>query len=300
MQYGLLTPGLFDPDPRIQPLPKAYETEAEERGTLHHITYRIGDGTDKDALVYTPFGYDAARPDDIFYMMHGGGGNYHTCLGDPDGIFRRLLDHLIMEKRLRPILVVTPTFYPADDTDTSPEHSGELVRDVPDELIRYLMPAVESRFSTYAGTADREGFQASRAHRAFGGFSMGSVTTWEVFMHCLNCFSVFLPMSGDSWVKGRLGGGTDPEGTAEAITKAVQAQGAHEFFICAMTGSNDIAYPNLKPQMLALAKRTETFISDPDAEGNLRFSVREGAYHCYEAIWEDLYFALPLLWPVKA
>jgi hypothetical protein len=40
-----------------------------------------------------------------------------------------------------------------------------------------------------------EGLMASRNHRGFGGFSMGSVATWRTFQYALDYFRYFLPMS---------------------------------------------------------------------------------------------------------
>ena len=36
-------------------------------------------------------------------------------------------------------------------------------------------------YSTYLEKADEESILASRDHRAIGGFSLGSITTWYVF-----------------------------------------------------------------------------------------------------------------------
>ena len=47
-------------------------------------------------------------------------------------------------------------------------------RRFPQELLYQIIPLVENRYSTYAVTTDEEGLEASRAHRGFGGFSMGA------------------------------------------------------------------------------------------------------------------------------
>ncbi|WP_179189993.1 hypothetical protein [Candidatus Enterococcus testudinis] len=38
--------------------------------------------------------------------------------------------------------------------------------------------------------------EASRDHRAFASFSIGSVTTWHTLVNCLDQFRYFIPMSG--------------------------------------------------------------------------------------------------------
>ena len=47
------------------------------------------------------------------------------------------------------------------------------------ELINDLIPAVEGQFRTYAADLTAEGIRRSRGHRAFGGFSLGSVAAWR-------------------------------------------------------------------------------------------------------------------------
>ncbi|EKC53554.1 esterase/lipase-like protein, partial [human gut metagenome] len=59
-----------------------------------------------------------------------------------------------------------------------------------------MIPAVESKYSTYAESVTKEGLEASRDHRGFGGFSMGSVNTWNTFRYCMDYFRYFMPMSG--------------------------------------------------------------------------------------------------------
>ena len=90
--------------------------------------------------------------------------------------------------------MVSPTW----DKDNRAKDWGESCEEIAvfhNEYANDLIPAVESRFSTYAETTDRAGIVASRDHRAFGGFSLGSVTTWYIFEHCFDLQRFFLPMS---------------------------------------------------------------------------------------------------------
>ena len=47
--------------------------------------------------------------------------------------------------------------------------------------------------------------KASRDHRIFGGFSLGSVTTWLEFCYDYDYIKYFIPMSGSSWYYGGYG-----------------------------------------------------------------------------------------------
>ena len=59
------------------------------------------------------------------------------------------------------------------------------------------MPAVESRYSTFAESIDDAGFAASREHRAFAGLSRGAVTTFHsAFCGSLDYFAWFGTFSG--------------------------------------------------------------------------------------------------------
>ena len=78
-----------------------------------------------------------------------------------------------------------------------------------------------------------------------------------------------------------------PEETAKAIIDAVRRQGSPDFRLHAVTGSKDIAYPNLDPQMQALKQYPGVF------DGKLRYDVLENGVHDYETIFRYLYNVLP-------
>ena len=158
------------------------------------------------------------------------------------------------------------------------------------------MPAVESAYSTYAEAADETGFAASREHRAFGGFSMGSVTTWYVFEQDLRYISRFIPISGDSWTKGMQAGRSDPEGTAKALADSVTAQGytADDFTIYAITGSEDIAEPCMTPMFGSIESHSDVFRMDENA--NTYYFVKDGGVHNMTYVKQYLYNLLPVLY----
>ena len=187
------------------------------------------------------------------------------------------------------MIMVMPTFYPKGNTDVSVENSARLVKLFPKEFTEFLMPAAESRYRTFALTADKKGFEESRTHRAFGGFSMGGVTTWYIFLECLNFVSTFIPESGDCWYYERLGGRTHADETAQLLCEAVKKFGftAEDFRIYAATGSEDIAYPQLDAQINAMKNYGGTFnITDETGKENLTYIVGEGCTHWYGPVRE--------------
>lgn len=293
----------------LLPIPVEYTQEASEQGEVVRLDYTTTDYTnpsrslEKYAYVYLPHGFNATDPEtqyDVLYLLHGGGGNaerYFDGAGQSSQ-FKRILDHMIQNGELKPMIVVTPTFYSIGNTDSSVSTAGAAVAHFSDELANDLIPAVESAYPTYAETTDIEGLKASRDHRGFGGFSMGSVAAWYVFADCLDDFRYFLPMSGDCWITGERAGGSDPAGTANALSAALKESGygTNDFFIHAMTGTNDMAYDALTSQIEAM-KEAEGFSFGIDiSENNLYFSVLEGGTHDYNTIRRYLYNAMPAFW----
>lgn len=293
----------------LLPIPAEYAQEASEQGEVVRLDYTTvdyvnpGRSLEKYAYVYLPHGFNATDPEtqyDALYLLHGGGGNaerYFDGAGQSSQ-FKRILDHMIQNGELKPMIVVTPTFYPIGNTDSSVSTAGAAAAHFSEELVNDLIPAVESAYPTYAETTDASGLKASRDHRGFGGFSMGSVAAWYVFADCLDYFRYFLPMSGDCWIAGERAGGSDPAGTAAALANALKESGygANDFFIHAMTGTSDMAYDALASQIEAM-KEAEGFAFGADtSENNLYFSVLEGGTHDYDSIRRYLYNAMSVFW----
>lgn len=278
-------------------LPQSYLSPADQQGTVEELRYSTPDG-EKTALIYLPYGYDSnTDPYDIFYFMHGGGGspyNYFTPGGTSP--LSNMLDHMIRDGLIRPVIVAAPSFYPPNDRDTSVSNAGYLVARFPEELATALMPAVESNYRTYAEEPTSDGFKASRDHRVFGGFSMGSVTTWYVFLNHLEYFRYYMPLSGDCWVIRQMGGHSASDETAEALARAVESQGftGEDFLIYALTGTNDIAYDTLTAQMNTMEKQNVFRFG-----GNTFYGLLSGGTHNHPEMRQYIFTALQLFWPSK-
>ena len=252
--------------------------DLDRRGTLRRIDYTGAHGKRKYAMVYLPCGYDSdpERRYDILYLIHGGGGDQHAFFCPP---FLNMIDHMIADGVLEPMYLVSPTYYDPDETDKSPKSSGVAVAKFCGELREQIIPLAEKA----AGV----GF--ARKDRIIGGFSMGGVTTWYAFMQALDLFKWFIPLSGDCWACGEKGGGLEPEKTASLLAEAAARQGSPDFFIHAITGDKDIAYPNLDPQIKAMQKNAAVFGK------TLKYDVLPGGVHDYETIFRYLFNALPEL-----
>ncbi len=177
-------------------VPAKYDTgEIPEAGTLEELVYETkAYATDsrpvtKRALVYLPYGYDEGGQYNILYLMHGTGDDENYWL-QTHGYNKIMLDRMIAAGEIQPLIVVTPTFYVEDDGKDS--SLDILTFSFREELRNDLMPAVETKYATFAETADDAGFAASREHRAFAGLSRGAVTTANsVLCGSLDYFSRF-------------------------------------------------------------------------------------------------------------
>ncbi len=278
------------------PVPGEYLRQAERRGSIVRMEYESldyagnGEPVVKDAYVYLPFGYDEAGSGaryDILYLLHGQNGTAEDFFRVNDGALVRILDNMIEKGDIPPLIVVSPTFYARGG-----KHDfASSVRDLNEfhsDLANHLIPAAESRFRTYASTTDRAGIAASRDHRAFGGFSLGAITTWYQFIHNLDLIRYFLPMSGDSWVLGRRGGLNQPVETARYLADAAVSQGL-DFFIYAAAGTRDSLREQTERQVEAMLDIPEVF-----GPGRLAFHLKRGGKHDSEAAQEYVFNALPL------
>lgn len=115
-----------------------------------------------------------------------------------------MFDHLIENGDIPPVIIVSATFY---NENSNTDFSGSIAefRQFHRDFEENLMRAVEGQFHTYAKSASDEDLKASRNHRAFGGFSLGSVTTWLQFCYDTDYIRYFLPMSGSCWYYGTYG-----------------------------------------------------------------------------------------------
>ena len=288
----------------FEAIPDDYFAEIDNKGRLERINYESESGS-KYAYVYLPYGYDendSEQKYDILYLMHGGGGSADTYMGSDSNpnTFKNVIDHMIDNKDVEPLILVMPSFYPTGDSDSSVSNAAQLTEKFHEELVGELIPAVEGKYHTYAESTDIQGLQSSRKHRAFGGFSMGSVTTWYTFIYCLDYFHTFLPASGDCWVMGQMGGNAYSEETAEYLANAAIRSGysKDDFRIYAATGTEDIAYENLSKQVDAMKSYTDTFeYSTSLGQGNFYFNLAEGGVHTMAAAYNYVYDGLLAMYP---
>jgi enterochelin esterase-like enzyme len=263
---------------------------------LETVSYSIsyeGKEYAKTAEVYVPAAYTKDAPMNILYLMHGSTGSAEQTAES----FQPLLDDWIQSGDLQPLLVVFPTYYP-DRTFVTPNYSEDYPLNhffATDELL-VLIRTVEGQYRTYAeGTGDTE-LQESRAHRAFGGYSMGGVTTWEVLTFDAPYFRAFMPMAGDSWLSRSMDISSDAA-LADAVLQGIKDGGyqADDLRIVAMVGENDGTKYSMQPQIEAMRRQDTSLITDE----NLLYWENAGGGHSMESMVEEVHHGIPLLWKDK-
>lgn len=248
----------------------------------------------KSALVYVPAGYDSSKKYNVLYLMHGGSDSPEWFFGGEgkSSNITRMMDSMIAAGDIEPLIVCAVSYYTeyrSDDTSNCLNFHYELTNDI--------IPVFEKKYSTYAnGNVSEESLEATRLHRGFAGFSMGSVTTWSVFEHCLDKIAYYMPISGDCWALGGTAGGSQSDGTAWYLASKVKENGktAKDFYIYSGCGEWDIAEPNLTPQINSMKNMDDPFIyTNNFANGNLYHVIYPGGGHDVNTVTAVMYNGLP-------
>lgn len=275
-----------------------YEMPAEMLAdTLHHGEVRrfeydtrtYDEGEDhplhKGAWVYLPYGYDASKKYNILYLLHGGGVNEDWWFKMfPDTV--TILDNMMEKKICEPCIIVTPTYYRGEEKDREAEYITEHFCY---ELRHDLIPAVESAFSTYAGgDVSEKNLVKTRAHRAFAGLSLGSMTTYRAAMYNnFDLFSWYGPFSGCCGPNGNRD--TEVERIQKMLADANKQGLALDYLFCC-NGDKDVAYAEHKDIM----ERVEKLCPQLVRGKNYDFFTIPGGVHDMKAWQLHLYHALQI------
>ena len=205
--------------------------EANQRGNLHQIWYDSPSlNANRRMIVYTPYGYDE-NPDKrypVLYLMHGG-------MRDEEqwadlGLVRQILDNRIEKGEAEPMIVVMPNYrmeYAAAEHIEVPGYRFKRQNalsfsrgNFPQSLKEDIIPYIDSHFRTIP----------DKAHRAVGGFSMGSITS-------SNCFLALPDLIGSLFV---VPGSARDTPQAAAQWENVKAKGYNLIYVA--TGIDDTGY----------------------------------------------------------
>ena len=286
------------------PAPVSYEEDGTTsalatralEGSIQQITYdQAYEGVtyEKEALVYVPASYTPGVPANVLYLTHGWWG---TADGLAGGV-APIVDQLTSAGSITPTIVVFATYYPDRSFATEDyEDDYALNRFFATTEIDTLIKTVESRYTTFArGDLSDQSLRETRRHRAFGGFSMGATTTWDVFALRPQYFYGYMPMAGESWI-GREEG-ADDERIAELMTAGAMREGygPSDFRILASVGSEDPALWDMTPQLEEL----DEAYPDLMTQTSLQMWIDEGETHSSSSVANQVEHNLPLLFPGK-
>jgi enterochelin esterase family protein len=125
--------------------------------------------------VYTPPGYDSGNVRyPVFYLLHGGGDDDSgwSTIGRAGFI----LDNLLAEKKIKPMIVVMPNGSMPPSANRTQAQTTDLFAD---ELLKNVIPFVEKNYRVIA----------NRENRAIAGLSMGAGQTLRVVPYNLDKFA---------------------------------------------------------------------------------------------------------------
>lgn len=256
-----------------------HKTTSSQLQTLDYKIDYDGKTYDKNAVVYVPDSYQDNSPMNIFYLMHG------STMNNVDfaETMQPLFDQWITSGEMSPMLVVFPTYYPDSSFVVS-----NYTEDYPlnhffaTDEVKTVMKTVESQLTTYAGkdTSDTS-FENSRAHRAFGGYSMGGITTWDILVSQSQFFHDYMPMAGDSWI-GQITGDSSDEAVADTLVSGLEENNyqTNDVKIIAMVGENDGTKYSMQPQINALLRNHSDLIT----EDNLIYWENANGGHNQESL----------------
>ena len=286
------------------PMKPKYTEARENRGTVEKLTYTTHDyaaeaeepGTEilleKDLYVYLPYGYSPDQTYNVLYLMHGAGEDERYWLseermGKPTCA---VLDYMMDKGEMEPAIVVSSTVNAGREPGTEAVHhqysdtAAQQPSEVPEnptraanlsvypiELRNDIIPLIETKYATFTkGDVSGENLQATRAHRAFAGFSMGSITTENVMKDCLDIIAYF----------GNYSAGSDNEEFFAAMASE-EFKDLPILFWYHGEGSADFALEGHKQFCAAILEKMADRVVDGENYAYVEFKGGTHAYNCW-------------------
>ena len=215
-------------------LGEEYFVPSPEQGSVEAIDFRTAEdpkdqkARSKRALVYLPFGYDAADREtryDLVIAVHGAGGNEHAMMdkvhipnGGGEVCFRLIYDRMLCERLCEPFILVSVNTYALVSEECFTDYGvGKLA----ERLRTLVLPYLVEHYNTYAADPSAEAIRAAREHFGLIGLSNGSLYVLSAgFADNLELFGSYACFSGNY-----------PE-TAEAVIARLSAPDAAELPLC--------------------------------------------------------------------
>ena len=152
-----------------------HEKQKMPHGKVTTISYTSNGGTKQKAVVYTPPEYTSEKKYNVMYLLHGAGDSRESWT--KSGGAQYVMDYLYKKQMVKDMILVMLD-NAASDTE------------VEKDLIQYLMPAIEKKYSVETGTE----------HTALAGYSMGGYLTESIGLQRSDKFGylgIFSPATGE-------------------------------------------------------------------------------------------------------
>lgn len=276
-------PTVFEENPAIAGEPT--RKGRVERVDYTTAVYENGITYPKYCYVYLPYCYDPedkTRRYNVVYYQHGNTCEPEIFASEPN---KYMLDMLFDTDELDPCIIVSTTYYFDLVTDYEerkrtgyvPAGDGGYLEMVPNfykEVIQDIIPAVEMQYNTYLEDPSDAGIKASRDHRAFTGYSRGSVATWKIFHYDFEYFRWYAPMSCHTTADHYIRDEFSMDEVLDYVKKPIHEHPDLPFYIYASSG-----YPNdavkMHEQMKYITREPEfSYGLDPKIH-NIYFSLSE-------------------------
>ena len=268
------------------------------------LTYKYN-GITKSCIVYIPPGYDEKKQYNVYYLLGGAMASEEAFFnGAGEGsTLQNMFDHMIENGEVEPFIAVNVNFFYHHDHNEDLDN-GKVVETVDtfcDELRTTIVPEVESKYSTFAESTDEIDLIASRKHRCFGGFSLGSSVSLLTLTRNLDYFYYYAPLCGADFRTYY----PDYFDTSVADDLAVELEKldytTDDYYIFATEGENDNTFADMNPVMTDLLdNHSDLFIrTDSDkSAGNISYKVLPGweAQHRYLHAYRYFYNSLIAFW----
>jgi enterochelin esterase-like enzyme len=181
-----------DDKPAFPNPPEGFEKPREEieRGKLERIDYESKTvGAKRWMEVYTPPGYSKDKKYPVLYLLHGIGGNEREEWAK-GGVPHVILDNLIADKKIEPMIVVLPNGNATTNKAPAAEAGGSGGRrgfgdltgwgkPFENDLIKDIIPFIEANYSV----------KSDRQSRALAGLSMGGGQSLNIGLANLDTFA---------------------------------------------------------------------------------------------------------------
>lgn len=279
------------------------------KGSIDTLRYDIsvnGKMIEKEALVYLPYCYDDSDNHtryNVLYLVHGGGdntGSFFSIERTPNTL-NNIADELIQDGKMGPMLIVSVTYYPPEEICMSKGMDSTInyIRHFHREMREYIIPAVGRKYNTHLQSFDDASISATRQNRAYGGFSMGALSTWYQLAFDPQSFGQYVPMSGDLWIYDGEGNKESSDTAAKWLNDRIASSPYRDgdINIFAYSGTNDIAFGPESALIESMKKHCPLLVySDNPESGNLHFLTEKDGVHNYEWISKYLKDVMPRLW----